>query len=185
MNNNFLQGGRITLRMPDHEKDHRLYERWSFDREFMHLWGAGPTTLLSADVQKEFLENGMQSCVVFNICLREDGRVIGQVDLSEFDPVAGNAWLGIGIGERAYWNNGYGSEAMKVLMRYSFEVLGLQRISLSVFEYNLRAMHVYEKMGFVEEGRLRGFLERDGRRWDLIFFGLLREEWASWQTALV
>ncbi|NMC53261.1 MAG: GNAT family N-acetyltransferase [Chloroflexi bacterium] len=182
---NLLQGRRIALRMPDHEKDHRLYERWSFDREFMHLWGAGPVTPLSEAVQKEFLENGMQACAVFNICTREDGHVIGQVDLSEFDAVTGNAWLGIGIGERAFWNNGYGSEAMEVLMRYGFEVLGLQRISLSVFEHNPRALHVYQKLGFVEEGRVRGFLERDGRRWDLIFFGLLREEWASRRIALV
>lgn len=185
MKDDCLQGRRIALRMPDHENDYRLYERWSFDREFMRLWGAGPVTPLSKAAQKEFLENGMQACVVFNICAREDGRVIGQVDLSDFDPVTGNAWLGIGIGERAFWNNGYGSEAMDVLMRYSFEVLGLRRISLNVFEHNPRALHVYEKLGFVEEGRLRGFLERDRRRWDLIFFGLLREEWTSRQTALV
>jgi RimJ/RimL family protein N-acetyltransferase len=53
----------------------------------------------------------------------------------------------------------------------------MQRVSLNVFEYNPRAIRSYEKCGFKHEGRARQAMNRDGRRWDLIFMGCLREEW--------
>lgn len=87
--------------------------------------------------------------------------------------------MGIGIGEREYWSKGYGTDAMNVILRFAFDELNLYRISLNVFEYNQRAIRSYEKVGFVVEGREREFLRRAGRRWDMIFMGLLREEWAQ------
>lgn len=87
--------------------------------------------------------------------------------------------MGIGIGEREYWSKGYGTDAMNVILRFAFDELNLYRISLNVFEYNQRAIRSYEKVGFVVEGREREFLRRGGRRWDMIFMGLLREEWAQ------
>ena len=68
-------------------------------------------------------------------------------------------------------------DAMRIILRFAFTELNLRRVSLDVFEYNPRAIASYRKVGFVEEGRLRRFLHRDGRRWDLIFMGMLREEW--------
>jgi RimJ/RimL family protein N-acetyltransferase len=59
--------------------------------------------------------------------------------------------------------------------------LNLYRVSLDVFAYNLRAIRCYEKAGFVVEGRARQFLNRDGRRWDLIYMGILGEEWGRQQ----
>ncbi len=85
--------------------------------------------------------------------------------------------MGIGIGERDYWGRGYGTDAMQVLLRYAFDELNLHRVSLGVFEYNTRAIRAYEKAGFVVEGRGPQELHRDGRRWDMIFMGILREEW--------
>jgi len=146
------------------------------------LWGAGAVTILSKDLQKTFLENSLNVGLVFNICTVEGKQVIGQMNLDDFDPLIGNAWLGIGIGERAYWNKGYGSEAMQILARYGFEMLGLKKISLNVYGFNQRAIRVYEKMGFKKEGCVKEFLNRDGQRWDLIFMGLLREEWLSHDT---
>ena len=66
---------------------------------------------------------------------------------------------------------------MKVVLRYAFTELNLQRLTLTVFEYNPRAVRAYEKTGFRHEGRLRQFLNREGRRWDMLFMGILRHEW--------
>jgi len=85
--------------------------------------------------------------------------------------------VGIGIGEREYWGKGYGSDAMNLILRFAFETLNLKRVSLTVFEYNERAVHSYEKCGFRPEGRLRQWMQRAGQRYDLIFMGILREEW--------
>jgi RimJ/RimL family protein N-acetyltransferase len=68
---------------------------------------------------------------------------------------------------------------MNVILRFAFDELNLYRISLNVFEYNQRAIRSYEKVGFVVEGREREFLRRAGRCWDMIFMGILREEWAQ------
>jgi RimJ/RimL family protein N-acetyltransferase len=66
---------------------------------------------------------------------------------------------------------------MKVILRYAFTEVNLQRVSLTVFEYNPRAVRSYEKTGFRHEGRFRQFLNRENRRWDMLFMGILRDEW--------
>lgn len=106
-------------------------------------------------------------------------KPIGVIELSGLDWTAGDAFLGIGLGERQYWGQGYGSDALEILLRYAFRELGLRRVSLTVFEYNPRAIHTYEKAGFQNEGRLRQWLNRDGRRWDLLVMGILRQEWEA------
>jgi RimJ/RimL family protein N-acetyltransferase len=89
----------------------------------------------------------------------------------------GESFVGIGLGEREHWGKGYGTDAMRVILKYAFSELNLYRVSLNVFDYNPRAKRSYEKVGFKEEGRCREFLLRDGKRYDLIFMGILRSEW--------
>jgi RimJ/RimL family protein N-acetyltransferase len=66
---------------------------------------------------------------------------------------------------------------MRVILRYAFCQLDLHRVSLSVFDYNPRAICSYEKAGFVREGIEPGMLEREGKRYDIILMGILRSEW--------
>jgi RimJ/RimL family protein N-acetyltransferase len=66
---------------------------------------------------------------------------------------------------------------MRVLLRYAFTELNLFRVSLNVFGYNQRAIRSYEKAGFVIEGCQRQALRRDGQYHDLVFMGVLRDEW--------
>ena len=88
-----------------------------------------------------------------------------------------DAFAGIGIGEREFWGKGYGSDAIQLLLRYAFTELNLQRVSLTVFEFNQRAQRSYEKVGFRLEGRQRQIMQREGRRWDILYMGILREDW--------
>ncbi|HXQ36514.1 MAG TPA: GNAT family protein, partial [Anaerolineales bacterium] len=83
--------------------------------------------------------------------------------------------------ERDFWGRGYGTDVMKVILRYAFMEINLRRVTLSVFEYNPRAVRSYEKAGFVHEGRMRQFLNREGKRWDMLFMGILRDEWINLQ----
>jgi RimJ/RimL family protein N-acetyltransferase len=89
--------------------------------------------------------------------------------------------VGIGLGEREFWGKGYGTDAMRIILRYAFTELNLHRVTLNVFEYNPRGVRSYEKAGFVLEGRQRGVLLREGRRWDEIYMGILREDWLKQQ----
>ena len=116
---------------------------------------------------------------LFLVRTRVDDTPIGMVELDGVAWPHGEAWIGIGLGERAYWGKGYGSDALRVLLRFAFQELNLHRVTLNVFEYNARALRTYERLGFTVEGTVREALRRDGRRWDLIFMGLLRKEWEA------
>ena len=106
-------------------------------------------------------------------------RLIGLIGLHTVFWLHREAFMGIQIGEREYWSKGYGTDALRVLLRYAFNELSLARISLSVLEGNARAMRSYEKCGFKYEGRERQAWIYDGRRWDEVYMGLLREEWQT------
>jgi RimJ/RimL family protein N-acetyltransferase len=102
---------------------------------------------------------------------------IGNMGLFDFNHKARSAEVGIMIGNREYWNQGYGTEAMTLLLKHGFETLNLNRIMLQVYEDNPRAIRCYEKVGLVHEGRLRKARYHNGRYWDVLNMGILREEW--------
>ena len=66
---------------------------------------------------------------------------------------------------------------MNIVLRFAFTEINLRRVTLTVFEYNPRAIRSYEKTGFKHEGRLRGALLRDEKRWDVLYMGIRREDW--------
>lgn len=171
---------RLTAFEPEQDSDH--IARWNQSSEYQQLLDSGPANLWSSKQIKEWSEKHVPEMYSFSIRSLEDDRVIGNVDLSGIDWPSGNAWVGIGIGERDQWGKGYGGDAMNLILRFAFETLSLRRVSLTVFQYNERAIHSYEKAGFKLEGRLRQWMQRAGQRYDLIFMGVLRGEWEALQT---
>ncbi|PJF44100.1 MAG: N-acetyltransferase, partial [Phototrophicales bacterium] len=85
--------------------------------------------------------------------------------------------VGISIGQPSYWDQGYGTDAMRVLLRYGFYEINLHRIELKVYSFNERAIRSYEKLGFQKEVVARQAIFRDGQYHDVIIMGLLRSEW--------
>ncbi|MEA4910164.1 MAG: GNAT family N-acetyltransferase [Chloroflexi bacterium] len=178
MNEELLRGELVYLRTPEPEKQSEIAAQWLHDSEYWRLADCGPAVLWTPGQQEDWLKKTM-SGVAFMIHTLEDDHIIGSLDLTSIDVVNRNAWLGIGIGERQYWGGGYGSDALRIILRYGFQVLNLNRISLNVYEYNPRAIRAYEKVGFVREGALRQWIQRDGQRWDLVFMSVLRQEWEA------
>jgi RimJ/RimL family protein N-acetyltransferase len=181
MNKDLFTGDLIRLTMEDPQVYAEAFCRWSHDSEYRRLLGSEIAALWSVKkikewIEKEFSKEERQS-FSFNIHTLQDDKLIGDIGLDIVNWSHGEAFVGIGLGERDYWGKGYGSDAMRVILRYAFTELNLRRVSLDVFEYNPRAIKSYEKVGFVHEGRMREYLNRDGRRWDLIFMGILYEEW--------
>lgn len=174
-------GELVRLNAYDPEKDTEVMARWNLNSEYQQLSDSGPARLWTPKQMKEWFEKHLDEIYGFTIRTIEDDRVIGMVDLAGIDWLSGNCWVGIGIGDREYWGKGYGSEAMKLILRFGFEQLNLKRVSLTVFEYNQRAYRSYIKCGFKEEGRLRQWMQRSGERSDLVFMGILREEWDAAQ----
>ncbi|KAF2767058.1 acyl-CoA N-acyltransferase, partial [Teratosphaeria nubilosa] len=89
-----------------------------------------------------------------------------------------HASLGISI-LRAYHGQGYGSEAVKWALRWGFRWAGLHRIELAAFEWDSGAIRLYERLGFVHEGRKRDLFWFDGRFWDLVQLAMLEHEWRA------
>lgn len=104
---------------------------------------------------------------------------IGSCDFFSIDTRSNNAELGIVIGNKAYWGKGYGTDAIRTMLRHSFETLNLHRVFLHVFESNTRAMKVYRRVGFTVEGQLREDRFSQGRYEDTIIMGILRDEWQA------
>jgi RimJ/RimL family protein N-acetyltransferase len=173
-----LSGKLVCLARFDLEKDSEAWARWIRDSEYQRLLDTGPALLHPAASVRGYMEKEIgKEYIVFSIHLLEEDRPVGFIDLGGFDWVARSAWVAIGIGEPEYRGRGLGTDAMQVLVRFAFEQLNLHRINLTVFEYNQRALRSYEKCGFVLEGCQRQFLNREGRRWDMIYMGLLQEDW--------
>jgi RimJ/RimL family protein N-acetyltransferase len=106
-------------------------------------------------------------------------RLVGFTTFSALDPDNGSVLFHITIGERDAWGRGLGTQTTQLMLAHAFERLGLHRVGLTVFEFNTRAVRAYEKAGFRVEGRLREAVQRDGRYWDELQMGVLRDEWLA------
>lgn len=112
-----------------------------------------------------------------------EGEHIGNLDLRNVMPENRTAELGIMIGEKGYWSQGYGADAVRTLARLAFHRMNLNRIYLHTYAYNERAQRAFARAGFRVEGRLRSHVFVDGQYWDVIVMGLLREEFDAQQAA--
>ena len=179
MNEALLHGNLVRLTAEEPETLAKLESRWSADSEYSRLLDWDPARRFSARNSQKWIEKQAESefWQAFSIRTLEGDRIIGGIALDGIRWVHGDTFVGIGLGEREFWGKGYGTDAMKVILRYAFCELNLQRVTLDVFEYNQRGVRSYEKAGFVHEGRGRGLILREGRRWDVLFMGILREEW--------
>lgn len=117
----------------------------------------------------------------FRIRRREDDALVGFVALHSIEWKNQTAQLSIGIGPAENRGKGYGAQALALMLQYAFWELGLHRVGLDAIAYNAAALALYKKLGFVEEGRLRQAVYRDGNRFDRVYMGITRPEWEATQ----
>ena len=165
--------------MRRHERrNYPLYARWYGDEEIWRLssWAAAP--MRQGAVERLF-ESRESSTVDDSFAIHREGREepIGVISLMNVSEANSSAELSVIVGEEEDREKGLGTEAIRVLLRYAFDELGLNRVGLSVFEFNGPAISAYEKLGFKEEGRLRGAIQRDDRFYDAILMSVMASEW--------
>jgi RimJ/RimL family protein N-acetyltransferase len=183
LDKNIFRGELVRLTTEDPETASKAFSSWARDTEYTRLLDNDPARMWSAKriqswIERD-LEQGYRDGYFFEIRTLSEDRLIGFLNLFGLSWTHGDTWLGIGLGDREYWGKGYGTDAVKVALRYAFTELNLRRVTLGVFAYNPRAIKSYEKAGFTVEGRLRQYITRDGQRNDMIVMGVLREEWAQ------
>ncbi len=181
MNTNLFTGSLVQLKARDPEQFATAIVRWGRDSEYRRLLDSDVPRAVAKKPLQEWIERDLESRpdrdFLFLIHTLQDDRLIGFIGLDGISWTHGDAWVFIGLGERDTWGKGYGTDAMRVILRYAFTELNLHRVSLDVFGYNPRAIRSYEKCGFAVEGRTRGQLNREGQRYDMAFMGILKEEW--------
>ena len=127
---------------------------------------------------RAYAESKWQSGDIWlGIFLKEDGRHIGNIELSEIDYIHRKAKYAILLWAEA--GRGYGTEASTALISFAFNKLNMNRLELGVNENNAAAIRLYTKLGFVEEGILREAFIRDDVKGNLIAMGLLKKEFIS------
>jgi RimJ/RimL family protein N-acetyltransferase len=155
--------------------------RWRNDPEVAHWATAGqlrpvPAHALERWFAEKLPELDPRYTALFGIDLA-DGRHIGKADYRDVDTVVRSATVGIVIGEKDLWGQGYGAEALGLLADYLFDRLDLRRLQLDTWSGNERAVRCFSRVGFREEGRLREAVRGPGGYFDSVIMGLLHSEW--------
>ncbi|HQJ50718.1 MAG TPA: GNAT family protein [Anaerolineae bacterium] len=169
-----INGTRIRLRRIE-RSDIPTFVRWFNDPEVRHgLLMYLPMSLAS---EEQWFEQQLASDrLIFGIETLA-GQLIGNLGIEQVDWKNRNAEIGIVIGEKEYWNQGYGTEAIITVLRFMFTEMNLHRVMLRVFDFNHRAQRCYEKCGFRLEGRLRQSFYHQGQYCDELVMGLLRDDY--------
>jgi RimJ/RimL family protein N-acetyltransferase len=171
-----LEAATVRLR-PLTEDDLPLLVRWSNDpdvRHWLHRSERPPSTL---QLEREFHAQRLRDPSSVDWCIETpDGGPIGVVRLRGIDEAHTRAELGVYIGEKACWGRGYGTDAIRRVLRFAFAELALRRVWLITDADNARGIRCYEKCGFVQEALLHGHRLRYGAPLDMLAMGVLREE---------
>ncbi len=171
-----LEGKLVRLRAREPEDEPLLFQWFNDPEVTQYLTLRYP---LSHAQEAEFIAKSATISydhASFGVETIAEKRLIGGVGLEHVSPENRGAVLGIAIGDKQFWDGGFGTDAMRVLCRFGFAMMNLHRIELEVFAENARAVHVYEKVGFRIEGTRRQASFKFGRYQDLHVMGLLEEE---------
>ena len=131
--------------------------------------------IISMETEKEVLGKLSKEHVYSIIDIATD-ELIGNCGCMSLDHLNQTGEVGIFIGNKDYWNRGYGTEALSLLMDYGFKALNLHNIWLRVYSFNEKAIKSYEKIGFKIIGKRREALLRGKDRHDCVYMDILYDE---------
>ncbi len=168
--------GSVVLRKPEPEDVPQLYA-FRNDPEVTRWLGG----FSSGYSQKELLQwidrhNARDDEVIYVIADRQSNRCLGHVGLYNIEARARSAEFAILIGDKDSWGQGLGKSVSWAMVEYGFSELNLHRIYLEVLATNQRAVKLYQRLGFQQEGVLRDVQFRQGRYLDMIVMGMLEDE---------
>lgn len=145
-------------------------------------WPAGFPPAKSVAEEENYLENIMPKRWLeqnipagYGICLKGSDKVIGSVDFNHRHP---DDVFEMGyLLHPDYWGQGIMSEAAHALLEVGFNLVGLHKIEIECYSYNKASQRVAEKLGFTLESKIRDRKDAQGKRCDLLRYGLLKSEW--------
>ena len=169
-----LVGEKIYL-SPRNTNEIEKFTKWLNDFDTTDYIGRS-ANIMTLDAEKKYFEENINKNYNFFIVTLNNDKLIGTVGLEKYDSINRTATLGIFIGEKEYRSQGYGTEAIKLILDYGFNYLNLNNIKLDLMSFNDRALKCYQKCGFKEYGRRRKCKFINGKYYDLIEMDILAEE---------
>ncbi len=172
-----LFGKKVRLRAIERQ-DIPTFVRWFNDPEVrQYLQAYEP---MSTAQEERWFEDHLAKKDNFNFGIEalvgEAWVHVGNLGLDQVDWKNRCAVFGIVMGEKAYWGQGYGTDATRTALRFAFRELNLHRVELDVYDYNPRAMRCYEKAGFRRDGTRRQAHFHDGQYYDVHVMSILQDE---------
>ena len=171
-------GNRLYL-SPMNPNDVEKYVEWISDPLVSDGMGSS-SNLLNIFSEKEFLNNALKNgdkC--FAIVLLENDKLIGNCSIYINDKIRFSGEIGIFIGDSNYRCNGYGREALNLLLDYGFNYLNLDNIYLEVISFNEIAINCYKNVGFRETYKCRKNYFLNGKYYDTIYMKILKSEFTG------
>ncbi len=172
------EGALVRLRAMRAE-DAEQFAVWMNDRDLADKL-AGGSMPLTLEQEREWIaaNAGRRDDACHFAVETLDGKLIGSCSYHMLDWKNRRAMIGWEIGDARMRGKGYGTDMIETLLKVCFEVLGLRKVSLCVYEFN-EARRLYERLGFVLEGTLRKERFVRGRWWDELRYGMFQSEWAA------
>ena len=167
---------RVYLRALEIE-DHINIHKWRQDKDIARNFGGVPL-FSSSENEKKWVEGRIfdKENVTCAICIKETDEFIGIIFLNDIDYHNRSAHMPIFLGEKKYWGKGYATDARILMLYYAFFERGLERIWAKVLEDNKPALRMLEKIGYKKEGLLRRASYRNGKFVNIVYWGILKEE---------
>ena len=181
MQNPFIVGERIYLRPLEPAQDNHLYSTWINDEEIRRYFSIYPTSDARGKERLEQLYKDGKH-IIFGVALNSDNRLIGLVGLKDINYINQTAEFYNIIGDRSVWGKGYGTECTKLMFRYGFMELNLNRIQTLDMEENIAGWRADEKAGFKYEGTMRESILRFGKHSDMRVYSILRSEYLQQES---
>jgi RimJ/RimL family protein N-acetyltransferase len=155
--------------------------KWYQDPLFLRHFDSRPAIPKTEEELGSWLEELRKDerTLAFAIRPVKGDRLVGYLEIDGLDWQHGVCGMGLGIGDPADRGRGFGHEATRLALRYAFHELNLHRVQVTVFSYNSASLALLEKLGFRREGVYRERLQRDGKRYDMYLYGMLRREWEA------
>ncbi len=167
-------GERLFL-SPMDEEDLPIYTKWLNDSSITDNLGM-TWNLFTEEKEKKELQNMAKDGYNFAIVRLSDEKLLGSMSILDINHRNRNAQCGLFIGDEEDRSQGYGTEALNLLLSYAFNTLNINNMMLKVFSFNQRAIACYKKVGFREIGRRRKSYFVNGSYHDEIFMDILSNE---------
>jgi len=181
MQNPFIVGERIYLRPLEPAQYNHLYSTWINDEEICRYFSIYPTSDTRGKERLEQLYKDGKH-IIFGVALNSDNCLIGLVGLKDINYINQTAEFYNIIGDRSVWGKGYGTECTRLMLRYGFMELNLNRIQTLDMEENIAGWRTDEKAGFKYEGTMRESILRFGKYSDMRVYSILRSEYLQQES---